>query len=300
MKIFYGPTIRDIRLNKGYSHKEIYTGILSKSYAIPFEKGEHDLTVSKLEKILERLELSYEELVYIHNGYEHVERTQNFKKIAEAANSGNIPKLEEIYLQLSPKNSDSGKFQAAFARICLEREKNEQTGSEKTTFDKKTVEYISNYLRKKDSMFLIEINVFINNIDIFPYELMLILLKQSFKSLKKYRDFYKFPNIVSSLLVNSLSVILHQRDWKNFAYYLSQLELYSLDHSQTFERIVYRFYLGISLMIDGKKEEGEQISLFAIQMLETLEQDKTAKGLLGLLQWFIGDYFKDSKHTKSF
>lgn len=295
MKSFYGPTIRNIRLDKGYSQKEIYTGVMSKSYAIPFEQGEHDLTVSKLEKILERLELSYEELVYIHNGYQHVERTQNFKKIAEAANSGNIPKLEEIYQQLSQKISDSDKFQAAFAMICLERERSEQNKLETPIFDKHTVAYISNYLVKKESWLLDEIVIFVNTIDIFPYEQMLTLLKQSFKNLKKYQEFNRFPTIISSLLTNSLSIILHQQDWEIFSYYLSQLDLYTLDHSQTFERIIYRFYLGIFLMVEGKKEKGRQISLSAIQMLDTLEQARTAKGLSGLLKWFTGDFYKDSK-----
>ena len=38
----YGSTVRQIRLSKGFSHKEIYTGILSKSFAIDFEKGLYD------------------------------------------------------------------------------------------------------------------------------------------------------------------------------------------------------------------------------------------------------------------
>lgn len=39
----YGLTICQIRLSKGFSHKEIYTGILSKSFAIDFEKGLYDI-----------------------------------------------------------------------------------------------------------------------------------------------------------------------------------------------------------------------------------------------------------------
>ena len=35
----YGLTVRQIRLNKGFKQKEIYTGLLSKSFSIDFEKG---------------------------------------------------------------------------------------------------------------------------------------------------------------------------------------------------------------------------------------------------------------------
>ncbi|MNC17384.1 hypothetical protein D3C75_652610 [compost metagenome] len=46
-----GQTARSIRLSKGFSQKEIYTGIVSKSYAISFEQGNallnyQDLTVN--------------------------------------------------------------------------------------------------------------------------------------------------------------------------------------------------------------------------------------------------------------
>ena len=34
----FGPKIREIRISKGYSQKAIYQDIISKSYAIEFEK----------------------------------------------------------------------------------------------------------------------------------------------------------------------------------------------------------------------------------------------------------------------
>lgn len=35
----YGETIRQIRLKKGFTQKEVYGTIISKSYAIEFEKA---------------------------------------------------------------------------------------------------------------------------------------------------------------------------------------------------------------------------------------------------------------------
>ena len=60
---------RQIRLSKGFSHKEIYTGILSKSFAIDFEKGLYDIKFNLMLKILERLMISVDELLLIHNQY---------------------------------------------------------------------------------------------------------------------------------------------------------------------------------------------------------------------------------------
>lgn len=65
----YGATIRQIRLSKGFTHKEIYTGILSKSFAIDFEKGLYDIKFHLMLKILDRLMISVDELLLIHSQY---------------------------------------------------------------------------------------------------------------------------------------------------------------------------------------------------------------------------------------
>ncbi len=69
----YGSTVRQIRLSKGFSHKEIYTGILSKSFAIDFEKGLYDIKFNLMLKILERLMISVDELLLIHNQYQSLQ-----------------------------------------------------------------------------------------------------------------------------------------------------------------------------------------------------------------------------------
>ena len=57
----YGLTVRQIRLNKGFKQKEIYTGLLSKSFSIDFEKGLYDIKFSIMLNILKRLMISIDE-----------------------------------------------------------------------------------------------------------------------------------------------------------------------------------------------------------------------------------------------
>jgi transcriptional regulator with XRE-family HTH domain len=56
-QLSYGELIRKIRLEKGFSQKEIYYDIVTKSYAIEFEKGNHDLSFKLLLKVLDRLRI---------------------------------------------------------------------------------------------------------------------------------------------------------------------------------------------------------------------------------------------------
>ncbi len=60
----YGQLVRKIRLDKGFSQKEIYSGIVTKSYCIEFEKGNHDLSFRLLAQVLERLLVDVENLSF--------------------------------------------------------------------------------------------------------------------------------------------------------------------------------------------------------------------------------------------
>lgn len=61
----YGELIREIRLSKGLTQKEVYTGIISRSYAIGFEKGKHEITLSLFEEILKRIMVPLDEFFFI-------------------------------------------------------------------------------------------------------------------------------------------------------------------------------------------------------------------------------------------
>ena len=57
--MYHGEVVRKIRLSKGLTQKEVYLGIVSKSYAIEFEKGNHSISATLLLDILERLSLYF-------------------------------------------------------------------------------------------------------------------------------------------------------------------------------------------------------------------------------------------------
>ena len=82
----YGPTIKQIRTNKNITLKETYIGILSKSFAIDFEKGMYDIKFSKMLEILNRIMVSPEEMIFIHNKY----KLSKLDNIMENINTNNL------------------------------------------------------------------------------------------------------------------------------------------------------------------------------------------------------------------
>ncbi len=65
-----GPTIKKIRIIKGLSQKQIYTNIISRSFANRFESGTNDIQSEKFLMILDNLGISPSEFQYINNNYE--------------------------------------------------------------------------------------------------------------------------------------------------------------------------------------------------------------------------------------
>lgn len=71
MTTYYGPTIKAIRLEKNLPQKEVYSGVVSRSFFSKFEKGKSDISISKFKVLLDNLSLTFEEFLYIHNGYKN-------------------------------------------------------------------------------------------------------------------------------------------------------------------------------------------------------------------------------------
>lgn len=65
-----GQTIREIRAIKGLSQKQVYAGIVSRSFANRFENGANDIQAEKFLKILDNLGISPSEFQYINNDYQ--------------------------------------------------------------------------------------------------------------------------------------------------------------------------------------------------------------------------------------
>lgn len=64
-----GTTLKHIRQAKGFTQKEVYGRIISRSFASRLESGDHDIAAEKLFEILDRLGVSANEFRFIQNNY---------------------------------------------------------------------------------------------------------------------------------------------------------------------------------------------------------------------------------------
>lgn len=88
-----GPTIKQIRLNKGLTQAAVYSGIVSRSFAIRFESGRNDIGAIKLFAILDNLAISADELRFIHDHYQVTPFDQAFQATERFYEQQNFPAL---------------------------------------------------------------------------------------------------------------------------------------------------------------------------------------------------------------
>ena len=98
----YGVTLRGIRKQKGLSMQDLAEGICSVSFLSKFERGDSDITLGLFTRILEKVMMSFDEFLYIHNDYQTNLLEQFFKDVSAAyheSNSAQLKLLREVEMK---------------------------------------------------------------------------------------------------------------------------------------------------------------------------------------------------------
>ncbi|MBY9079995.1 hypothetical protein KIH86_21035 [Paenibacillus sp. HN-1] len=268
-----GVTARAIRLSKGFSQKEIYTGIISKSFAISFEQGKVMLNHFDFVQVLDRLSLSWSEFEFIHGGYQNSENVSLWRQFAEAANTKDRVQLEVIYHVHQDDKSDFGKVVAYLSRAFLNNMTADSDQPSEPCTDKET-RFLIRYLMDKESWMLDETNLFTSFYYLFEEQTQETLIRNCYRSLQRYRKYPGYPERMFNLLTNYIAhcYATFRRDegdeWLN--------RLREMPRSKTYLHQVVnaRFCEAIHCAAHGQEKAGR----------ETAEECSTVFRVLGFLQ----------------
>lgn len=264
----YGEKIREIRISKGLSQKEVYWGILSKSYAIELEKRKHDISVVLLIAILEQLFMDIDEFMNIYEAYHLNERSEYIERYENVVKNHDLPGLYELLHELEQKDSYGNTVRKAEvrSRIKIIFHKNEIGIYDATVVDKEDRGITIRYLSNLETWTLQEIQLYTNTLNLIDFETQLIFFKRISKTFLLYEDFEPAREIFCSLLVNLIRETL-LNDFLDFAeVMILQLLALSTDYRQFFHRVCGKFYQIVLIDIRGNEEK----KLEAMKLLEIL------------------------------
>lgn len=199
----YGATIKQIRIGKGMTQKEVCMGIISQGNYSKFESGENpDIKVTILQALLLRLNLPMDEFFYIHNGYKNHEKMAIQRALYESLY--NDPEILEDhlqrakhYLQHEPNDQDMQIFaQMIKGLIVLAK-----TGDFEQTC--KLVEPIWEKLSKRNELLVSDIYILNNILFVFPLETAMDILQFLLRQIERYGDYRQVKRIYYSLVLNA-------------------------------------------------------------------------------------------------
>ncbi len=91
----YGEIMKQIRKAKGYTQKEVYTGVVSKTFYSDFEADKYSVEITKFQGLLKNLGISYEEFMYFKETPD--EGKQLEEQIDALYKKGKFEELYKIY-----------------------------------------------------------------------------------------------------------------------------------------------------------------------------------------------------------
>lgn len=282
--MYHGEVVRKIRLSKGLTQKEVYLGIVSKSYAIEFEKGNHSISATLLLDILERLSLDMDEFIYISQDYRLNEQANYIFRYSNYSNNHDLPALYQLFHELKEQQGAIATVHAAEVRSRIRIiEATNRTGSYTADVvlpeDKAT---IIQYLTNLQTWTLQEIQLFANTLEFIDGEKQLIFFKQLSKSLELYKNYDRGREIFCSLLVNLIRETLDENQLDYAEVLIEQLFLLSTEYKEFFHRLCAKFFSHVLQIKRGDPKEQKECERL-LALLYELDHQTLAKELESLL-----------------
>ena len=256
----FGPKIRDIRISKGYSQKAIYQDIISKSYAIEFEKGKHSIATTLLIEILDRLSMDIDEFLFIDKGYLLNDYSAYIYKLSKYSNTHDLKSLYELLKKYADKTRVIDQLRFAEIRCRIQAIENFNRtgrfdGSATIEEDRETIQ---NYLVEIETWTLREIQFFGNTIEFLDFEQHFPLFRNLSKSFPLYVEYDKGREIFCAMLVNVITQAIRHGYFDYAEVLIYQLHLLSSDYKEFFHRLLTKYFDNI-LSLKRNSRDGQAI-----------------------------------------
>lgn len=252
----FGETLRKIRLEKGLTQKSLYHDLLSKSYAIRFEQGKHDISFVLLLEILERLPMEISEFLFIHRNYQPSETQWFYEQLIKSGNNMDLAALATLKKEYQTRYGDSQQQSGRLVQLDYRLEQLRHYGqSGQITEESVTPELqvkIQSLLAATQSWTMEDLRFFAATLDLVPTSDLTLFFQGLIPSIKRYREFAAGKNVLCILLINAIHKALFSK-----AYGIAQ-ELLALlaDFADGLDYLAYRnfaeFYAGLLQLVGGK------------------------------------------------
>jgi Rgg/GadR/MutR family transcriptional activator len=256
-KTNFGKIYKEIRENKGISLTAIADEEISKSTISKFENESSNISAEHLYHILKKVNVTPTEFFYITRNYKNDEFEEWLNNISVAASNNNIPLLKSI------RDDEFQKFEVSknkFYKINGIIADSYINYLLKKPTNKEYADFVSDFLFSIENWTKYETIIFGNVIWIFSNNVVQQFSREILSRNNLFIGIENNKRIVVSTLINACVHSVLNNDVPSFKNFLQSALQISLNESEMDLKIRLNFLNAIYLIVDGKREKGNELA----------------------------------------
>lgn len=270
----FGKTLRFIRTSKQVSINKLADDVISKSQLSRFERGESEISCSKLNHLLNKLNTSFDEFLIINRGFSDDDFKIMINEIRDSTASSNIQNLIKILESYQNKDKSTLKnFEVTLLKSILNNYSKDIYPS------KSELDELVDYLFKVEHWGYYEISLFGNCFRQLTYQTIFSLTKELLNKIRYYIRAESNKRLVIQLTINCLIVSIDKEYFENARYLLKKVECLLNSETTFYEKTVFIYASGYLLYKEGNLD-GKDKMLDALKVLKILSEDKFYKNYI--------------------
>ncbi|MFS1664588.1 helix-turn-helix domain-containing protein [Streptococcus sp. zg-JUN1979] len=278
-----GKTLRDIRKGKQVSLSSLADQHLSKSQISRFERGESDISCSRLIHLLDKLHVSLDEFLILHEDSDSTSFSRLVAYIRKQYSLQNIDNIAKLLDDSSTYRLTS--FEKTMVKSILHTVTSDIAPSEED------IQQLTDYLFQVEKWGYYEITLLGNCVRTFNYNAYYLLTKEMINN-HIYSSLHQTnKKLVAQLAINCLLVSTDKNIFHHGRYLINEIEKLLTHELNFYEQTVFLYATGY---FEFKQDIPSGIDKMqqAIQVFEILGEDHIKSQYVEHYQ----QYVKDSKH----
>lgn len=282
----FGPDLKKIRENKGYTQEVVARNAMSRSTYTRFETEIITTTVPKYFQILNNLDMSHKEFSYIHNKYHLSDKEAILYQFNSVTTNSDLLLLKTLKLEAENyllKNDDPvikdivEIYEALLTLAHTHDLKLAYAHAEKVWFR----------LEKMDKWYLTELRLLNNILFFFLPETSLFISKRALLDLNNYRHFREATELKMAFSMNLVYLLMENQDFKQSLLHADSL----IEDCKAESKYIMLAVLYVRKGIILEKIQSEKDSAIFIQkgftILEAIEEWEIKKELEQELSYYL-------------
>ncbi|EAF4459202.1 Rgg/GadR/MutR family transcriptional regulator [Listeria monocytogenes serotype 1/2a] len=274
-----GMTIKEIRVSKNIKQEEIYTNLISRNVLWQIENDKIRTNYEVLKEILIRLNISFEEFLYVQNNYKStpLQELQNRYNLIytsiEVDILINLKKDIDAFLEYHPKQPLLQDLKKCLnAIIEIEQHDNFTRATQ-------IVSPIWERISKQNDWYWEDIQIMSHIFYMFNHETALNICKELFSKLNNYRNFPNADRLEISTLLNIATMLLDKNNLTESEIYLNKCISLAAEKNYFIQWAYAIGTKGILNSLNNNQQAGQKLLNQAIHILDTLNQPILSKSI---------------------